>query len=188
VKFTDDNKQVKEFENNWLDFGVHEVIIGLVELGQTDAGQEYLEITVIGPNDEEDTARVWFTTDKAANYSFNVMRQIYVHNAPEAKKDQARQTFDKVADTQQLEELMQKLVGKGKCWFSKYPSPTRTYTAQDGTVKKSIDKNVYGYKPKEHPELLPKDSEAAKKDGVTIEDLGGEPATGDAAANIPEEW
>lgn len=189
MKFTDEQKQVKEFSQNWFGFGVHKVQIGLVENGGTEEGEkEYIEVTVMDPNDGEitDTARVWFTTDNAANYSFNTLRQIYVHNAPEDKKDEARDTFDKVADTDEITALMnEKLIGK-ECWFSKYPSPDRTYQAQDGSVKKSIDKNIYGYEPKEKPELLPKDGQ---KEELNKTFPGAEDAAGtDGAAGIPKGW
>lgn len=177
MKFTDEHKTVKEFSDaNWFDFGVHKVKIAQIELGETDGGKEYLEFTVIGGNEEEDTARVWFTTDKAINYSINVVRQIYVHNAPEDKKDAAKETFDSVADLEALHKLLnEKLVG-GECWFTKYQSPDRTYTAQDGSVRKSVDKNIMGYEPKPRTDLL------AKVDDVV--DLNSD----DAALNIPKNW
>src|SRR5437879_4438379 len=146
MKFNDENKAVKEFsDNQWLDFGVHKVQISEIGLGSTDDGKEFVEVGVVGVNGEEDTSRVWFTTDKAANYSFNILRQIYVHNAPENAKDEARDTMDSIKDTDELvEKLQEKLLG-GECWFTKYPDPTRTYTAADGTIRQSVNKNVYGY-------------------------------------------
>lgn len=186
MKFTDDTKQ-DNFNNQYFDYGVHRVLLGQFELGGTEPGEkEYIEITVMDPDDGEitDTARVWFTTEKAANYSFNVLRQLYVHNAPANAKDKARDTFDAIPDTKKAVELLnEKLIGK-EAWFSKYPSPTRTYEAADGTIKKSIDKNVYGYEPKPRPELLP---QSLRGDDV-VADMGGEEATGDAAANVPKDW
>lgn len=194
MKFTDETKEDKFNDGKWFDYGVHKVQLGLFELGGTDEGEkEYIEITVMDPEDGDrtDTARVWFTSEAAANYSFSVLRQIYVHNAPKDKKDAARDTFDAIPDTEKLVELLnEKLIGK-EAWFSKYPSPTRTYLAADGTTKKSIDKNVYGYEPKPKPELLPKEDEVAEVDvdkPITAADLGGEEVTGDAAKNIPKDW
>src|SRR5579872_1659397 len=158
MKFSEENKQVSDFSNsNWLPFGVSKVKIGMIDLGGTREGEkEYIEVTLLGENDEEETARVWFTTDNAANYSFNTLRQIYVHNAPEDKKDVARDTFDKVKDTEDVVKLFnEKLIG-GECWFSKYYDPTRTYENQAGETKKSVNKNIYGYEPKLKPELMPK--------------------------------
>jgi hypothetical protein len=185
MKFTDENKKETEFNDNYFKYGVHKVKLGQFELGGTEEGEkEYLEITVIDPDDGEltDTARVWFTTEAAINYSFNTMRQIYVHNAPEKAKDAARDTFDEITDTEQLLKLLnEKLIG-GEAWFSKYPSATRTYVNSSGETKKSIDKNIYGYEPKPKPELLPKEGEETP--------LNGKDASGDAdvAGGIPKDW
>lgn len=189
MKFNDETKAVKEFsDSNWLGFGVHKVQIAAVGLGTTDSDKEYVEIEVVGENGEEDTARVWFTSDKAANYSFNVLRQIYVHNAPEEKKDAARDTMDACKSTEELvDRLQEKLLG-GECWFSKYPDPSRTYQAADGTTKQSINKNVYGYQPKERPELLPKEDGGTGNSAVDQAFPGASPANGDAAGGIPKQW
>jgi hypothetical protein len=196
MKLSDENKKVSEFnDSQWFGYGVHKVQLGLFELGGTEEGEkEYIEITVMDPEDGEitDTARVWFTTEAAANYSFNALRQIYVHNAPEKAKDAARDTFDAIPDTEKLVELLnEKLIGK-EAWFTKYPSPTRTYVNQTGETKKSIDKNVLGYEPKLKPELLPKTDEVIDDididKPITAADLGGEEAKGDAAAGIPKGW
>lgn len=192
MKFTDENKAVKEFsENNWLGFGVHKVQLALFEQGFTDDdpenGKEFVEISVLGPNEEEDTARVWFTTDKAANYSFNVLRQIYVHNAPEDKKDAARDTIDAVKSTEELVAVLnEKLIG-GEAWFTKYPDPTRTYQAADGSTRQSINKNVYGYKPNLREDLMPKDDQVTKSNVDKIFP-GNEKVDGDAAGGIPKSW
>lgn len=186
MKFTDDNKQVKEMgDYNGFSFGVHKVTIGQIELGETDSGKEYVEVTVMGENGEEDTARVWFTTDKAANYSFNILRQIYVHNAPEKDKDAARDTMDAVKDTEELvAKLNEKLVG-GECWFTKYYDPQRSYLDASGNTRRSVNKNIYGYEPKPRPELM-QDSENPHLNTTVLE---GEDVTGtDAAKGIPKAW
>lgn len=182
MKFSDEDKQVSDFTpGNYLGFGVHEVTIGQIEAGTTDADKEFVEFTVLGPNQEEDAARCWFVGG-AANISFNTMRQIYVHCAPEDKKTEAGLAFDSVADSDEAVTLMQKCVGK-KCWFTKYQDPTRTYVGKDGVTRKSVNKNVLGYEPKLREDLLPKD---AQKDALNA--MEGKPATGDAAANVPEDW
>ena len=169
MKFSDDNKVVSEFNDKYFGYGVHSVKISEVTLGGTGEGEkEFIEITVVDPDDLEitDSARVWFTSDKAINYSFNTLRQIFVHCAPEAKKDEARVMFDQIGDTTTLQQIMEKCVGR-QCWFTKYPSPDRTYTNQQGETKPSVDKNIMGYEPKLKVDLMPKG-----KDGIT--DLGGE--------------
>lgn len=189
MKLNDETKAVKEFNSgNWFGFGVHKVKIGLIELRETDDGKEFVEFTLLGDNDEEDTARMWLTSDKAVNFSFNVCRQIYVHNAPEAAKDAARDTMDAVKDTKELvEKLNEKLIG-GECWFTKYLDPTRTYEAADGTTKQSVNKNVYGYEPKLRADLMPKDVQASGNTAVDKTFPGAEKASGDAASGIPKNW
>lgn len=156
MEFTPEIKEVKE-RSTYFDFGVHNVQIVTLSLDKTPDGKEFVEIFFADKVDNmmQDSARLWFTTTKSANFAFNTLRSIYVHNAPEAKKDAARATIDKMPNTAALvEELKSKLVGK-ECWFTRYLDPTRTYTGADGIEKKSINKNVYGYEPKLQPELLP---------------------------------
>lgn len=189
MKFSEDTKQVKDAPNgNWFGFGVHKVNIGMIELSPADAEKEYIEITVVGDDEEEDTARVWFTSEKAANYSFNVLRGIYVHNAPEAAKDAARETMDAVQDTTEfVAKLNEKLIG-GECWFTKYLDPTRTYIAADGTTKQSVNKNIYGYEPKLRPALLPKEAPTSGNTTVDAAFPGAQKASNDIAAGIPNTW
>ena len=160
MKFTDDTKQVKEFDSKYFAFGVHKVQLVLFELGGTEEGEkEYIEVTVCDPEDGEktDTARVWFSTENAANYAFNTLRAIAVHNAKDANKDVMKKAIDAVADTEDLVNFLNdKLVGK-EAWFTKFYDPNRTYTNQNGETKRSVNKNIYGYEPADHPELMPSD-------------------------------
>lgn len=190
MKFNDDHKTVNEFSDNFFGYGVHSVQISGVELGTTDSGKEYIEITVVDPGDLDvtDSARVWFSSDKAINYSFNVLRQIFVHCAPEAKKDEARAMFDQIGDTDTLAQIMEKCVGR-QCWFTKYPSPDRTYTAQDGTEKPSVDKNIMGYEPKLKTELMPQKADNGQtqitRDNVAKVFPGAEEVPFESAGDTP---
>jgi hypothetical protein len=186
-KFSDEAKAFEGSDGNWFGFGVHEVTIGEVTEGQTDSGTDFIEFTLLGDNQEEDTARVWLT-EKSEKYSFRTLKDIYVHCAPEAKKDAARKSFDAAEDSTAVVELLQNCLGK-KIWFTKYPDPKRTYEASDGTIKKSINKNIYGYAPKLREDLMPQQDKVANVDvdkPITAADLGGEDASDDA--NIPEKW
>lgn len=184
-KFTKVDKEVKEFSSNRFDFGVHKVHIGAIELGETDSGKEYIEVTVLGDADEEDTARVWFTSEKAVNFSFNVLRNIYVHNAPEDKKDAARDIFDKVETNEDVIKLFNERIIGGECWFSKYLDATRNYVDQGGVTRQSVNKNIYGYEPKLRPELLPQDQREITKDNVAQVFPDAKKGT---AADIPASW
>lgn len=148
VKFSDEHKE--ESQGNFFGQGVHKVLIMLVEFGKTDDDKEFGEFTVVDPenDDRQDRVRLWFTTDKAVKFSFSTLRNIFVHNAPEDKKDSVREKFNALEDTKQLEEACQKtLIGK-ECWYTVYEDPERTYTNDKGEVKNSYNRNIYGYEPK----------------------------------------
>lgn len=186
MKFNDEHKEeVSKGTGNYFGYGVHKVKIGLLEQGESKNGSEYIEFTLLGDNEEEATARLYFT-DKSAKYSFNTARQIYVHNAPEDKKQVARDTFDAVADTDELVKLFNdKLIG-GECWFTKYQSRDRTYVDQQGVTRKSIETNIYGWEPQVQLDRLPSEDRA----GAVADIANGtvENPKSDAATGIPEEW
>lgn len=146
VKFNDDHK--KELNNDYFEIGVHKVQIMLVEFNKTDDGREYVEFTVTDPETQtkEGKARLWFTTDKAIGYTFNIIRGIFVHNSPEAKKQAIREKVDAVKDTDELDKLCQLLVGK-EAWYEISEDDTRTYQNDKGDTKPSLNKNITGYEP-----------------------------------------
>lgn len=183
--FNEKIKEVKEFTgSNWFSFGVHKVKIDGITYGETDSGAEFIEAALLGENGEEETVRSWFTTEKGANYSFNIWRSIFVHNAPEAKKQKAGLEVDATTDAENLAEFLQTLVGTGECWFTKYESPDRTYLNGAGETKHSIDKSIYGYEPKLREDLLGDGQAPAKATDFPV----GEKASDDATANIPKDW
>lgn len=176
VKFTEDHK--KEQASNYFGEGIHKVKIGAIDFGATDDGKEYVEFTVVDDDEREGTARMWFTTEKAINYTFNIIRGIFVHNAPADKKDAIRAKIDKVKDTKELEKICEMLAGK-ECWYAVYKSD-RTYKS-NGDIKHSYDKNVYGYEPKPRtPDTISVGSGKSKVEGeeVKIEDVDGDVMAG----------
>ena len=146
VKFSDEHK--KELSNDYFEIGVHKVQIMLVNFGKTDDGKEYVEFTVTDPETQtkEGTARLWFTTDKAIGYTFNIIRGIFVHNSPEDKKQAIREKVDAVKDTTELDKLCQLLIGK-EAWYEISEDETRTYQNDKGETKPSLNKNITGYEP-----------------------------------------
>lgn len=144
VKFSDAHKA--ERSTNYFEEGIHEVKISSFFFDKTAKGQEFVEVEVIDPLNEERTAstRFWFTTDGAINYAFNILRGIFVHNAPENKKDEVRTKFDSIADTDQLEKEMNMLIGKD-CWLQVYADGT--YIDKNGNSKPNFSRDIYGYKP-----------------------------------------
>ncbi len=163
MEFTKEHKE-EMLSNQYFGYGVHKVKIIGFDHSKTDNGKEYVEVAFVDPENEsiEDKARVWFTTDKATQYSFNVFKGILIHNTPEAKRDLARKTIDEVANTDKLVELLvDKLIGK-EMWFTKYVDPTRTYE-KEGRTYQSTNKNIMAYEPKLNESLMPKPKESASE-------------------------
>lgn len=148
--FSDTEKEEKSF--NYFEQGVHKVQISGVEFGFTEDKdeKEYCEITVVDPDNAEktDKVRLWFHSEGARSYSFSTLRAIFVHNAPEDKKDEIRAKFNAIKGTEDLEKACQKMLPGKEAWFSIYESETRTYTDESGKTRKSFDKNITGYEPK----------------------------------------
>jgi hypothetical protein len=192
-KFSDDDKTASEFAER-MPYGISEVQLVGATLGETEAGKEYVEIGVVDKDGIEDSARVWFVGG-AAKYSFDTVRSIIVHIAKtDADKEKARQAVEACPDTEALVEILNSKCSGGQLWFTKYYDPERTYTAQDGKTRRSINKQVLGYQPKLKPELMPKDSgDIVLKDlqdvmpGAERLDVPFE-SPSDAGANVPKGW
>src|SRR5665213_1746824 len=152
-----DKKEVSFTEK--FPFGVHPVLIIGFNLKTADNGNEFMEIGFTNMDQTiEDKARVYFT-EKARLYSLNTMRQIFVHNAPEDKKDVARKQIDAVANTDELIKIMASKKAL-QAWVTKYADPIRTYQGTDGRTYKSTNINIYGYEPKINESLMPKPQES----------------------------
>lgn len=148
--FSDTEKEEKSF--NYFEQGVHKIQISSLEFGFTEDKdeKEYCEITVVDPDNGEktDKVRLWFHSEGARGFSFSTLRAIFVHNAPEDKKDEIREKFNAIKGTEDLEKACQKMLPGKEAWFSIYESDTRTYQDEKGNVRKSFDKNLTGYEPK----------------------------------------
>lgn len=188
MKFNDENKAVKEFNNDYFSFGIHEVQMQLFTVETNDNGNEYLEVGVVGKDSEEDSVRLYLT-EKAANYTFNTMRQIFVHIAPEDKREEAGKLIDAVKDSDELIKLLNDKALGGKCWYTKYYDPKTTYVNKAGETKRSVNTNIYGYEPKPRPELMP-DTGAPSVGGTPLDEPfpSGTPLTDSEKAEIPDNW
>lgn len=175
-KFNDEDKTAEE-RRDYLPFGVNRVKILGSTAGVTEAGKDYIEVTVESDEGIEDNARVWFTGG-AAKYSFQTIQQIVVHSAKtDADKEKARMAVEKCADNDELSDLINSKCEGAECWVTKYYDPTRTYSNSAGEIKKSINTNLYGYEPKLKPELMPQtDTVAEVVDGeeVSLDDIPSE--------------
>jgi len=162
MDFKPEDKQEMEFGGNYFSYGVHKVKILGFEEGVTEAGKHYVEAMFCDPNDASiaDKARVWFTTDKAKKYSFNILKAIAIHNTPEAKRDVARASIDKVNNLKELVDLLNSKIIDKEMWFTKYVSDS-TYTHASGNVKNSVDRNILPYEPALDETKMPKQSKPA---------------------------
>lgn len=163
---------VDDKPKKYFDIGSHTVTIGLIASGTTDDGKEYIEFTVFDPEDEdrEGSARLWFTSDKAAKYAVSIISSIFIHNTAEDKRDALRGALKKLTDTDALLDIAQKkLIGK-EAFYVVEEDPVRTYTNKAGETMPSVNRNIYGYemKPKkptvEEDKKLQEDAEAAFPD------------------------
>lgn len=175
VKFSDDDKKVNEFSGGkYFEQGVHQVRISTVQLGTTDSGKEFLEFGVVGMTDDderEDSVRFWFSSPGAINFSFNRIREIFVHNADEDKKDATRTKFDAIADTEKLESACVKVLTGKEAWLSVYENKDRPYQNANGDTKYSFDKNLTGYEPK--PKVSQEEAVAKANEPITVKNDDG---------------
>lgn len=181
--FNDDEKEVREFAQS-MPFGVNVVQITGAISDQTEKGTEFIEVGVVNEQGVEDSAKLYFTGG-ASNISFNNLRQLAVHcvGEDEEAKEAARKKVDEAKDTDELATIISELCTGKSAWFTKYyDAKGSTFTNEFGTFK-SVQKNVLGYEPKLKPELMPK---PADNQGDPL--AGAEPATGEAADNIPSNW
>lgn len=146
VNLTDED--LAERNTNYFSEGEHEVAIVKAERGTTDAGKEYVEFTVQGKNEEEGTARLWFTTDASAKYALSIMAGIAVHNKDtDAEKAKVREAFKAIQDTDVVDDKFLKKF-ENMLAFYQVSKSDRTYMNAAGETKNSYDRNIYGYMPK----------------------------------------
>lgn len=147
----------------YFGIGTYKVEISLITSGVTEAGKEYVEFTVVDPEDKDrsGTARLWFTTDGAAKYAISIISGIFVHNTSEDKRDALRSALKKLTDTDGLLDIAQKkLVGK-EAYYVVEEDELRTYVNKDGETLPSINRNIYGYEmtPKKTDKVTEKERE-----------------------------
>lgn len=139
------NADAKQSLGLYFGEGVHKVkIIGVIQ-DKNDNGSEYFEFGLEGENGEEGTARIYWT-EKAQKYSFNAVRDIFVHNTKEANKDMIRAKVDATKDTDELFKLVDANLIDKEAWFKVEKAGT-TYVNNNGETKNSYNRNLYGYEP-----------------------------------------
>jgi hypothetical protein len=104
--------------------GAHTIHIGLAESTTKDTQKvkdaEIIKVIVLGDNDEEGEATLWFHTDKGSIMSVKKVLGMLVHNVPKDKKppisDFGRRVFAGKSPTESKEGVLkilnEKLIGK----------------------------------------------------------------------------
>ena len=144
----DDKKEITQTAG-FYEEGVYTIKIVDVTGGVTDKGSEYFEFEVVGNNGEEGTVRTYFT-DAAKPYSFNTIRNIFVHNTPEKNKEIIKKSVEDCANTTDLLTLCEALRGKDAWLLVQKTGDTYT-NPKTGKVYDNLNRNIYGYAPKFTP-------------------------------------
>lgn len=132
---------------NYFGEGVHQVTISVAVLEAMDDGREYVDIGVSGKDGEEGSARMWLHTDKAAKFTLRTLQSIAVHNAKtETQEVKTRAYFVGEMTNEKIQKILTQMVGY-EAWYVVVQDPNRTYTNDDGEIKASYNRNVYGYEP-----------------------------------------
>ncbi len=143
VQFSDNAK--KEL-NQFLGEGVHKVtILGVLPGTSENTGSEYFEFGIQNEDGIIGDVKVYWT-EKSEQYSFNTIRDIFVHNAKPENKEKVRAMVDAVKDTDELLKLCQDNLEGKEAWYKVEKSGTQ-YTNQAGELKDSYNRNLYGYEP-----------------------------------------
>ena len=159
----DDKKEIQQGGAGFYEEGVYTVQIVEVTGGVTDKGSEFFEFEVVGGNGEEGKVRTYFT-DAAKPYSFNTIRNIFVHNTVEKNKDKIREMVDACEDTDALLKLCEGLRGKDAWLLVQYTGDTYT-NPTSGKSYKNVNRNLYGYEPKFTPTPETASSKVAEQTG-----------------------
>ena len=157
----------------WLGLGIHEVVVAAVELVQAKTGTMGLKF-IVENEDGKSEVSMWLS-EAALPYTIENVSRLMVHNAPEDKKDAARNHMSNIVSAKELfDTLTEALQAREKakkpfvCYLSvREAKDGSTYKNKDGETKVSLERNLLSYKPKETPtqsvvqetggEVLPKE-------------------------------
>lgn len=141
------SENAKQELNQFMGEGVHKVtILGVLPGASESTGSEYFEFGIQSEDGIIGEARVYWT-EKAQQYSFNTIRDIFVHNTKEENKEKVRAMVDAAKDTDELLKLCQEGLEGKEAWY-KVEKSGSTYVNAQGETKDSYNRNLYGYEPK----------------------------------------
>lgn len=155
-------------ETTYFEFGTHEVTISKVKIGKHE-DKPFADISV--ENDvAEDRARLWLHTPDTRRISIDTVRKILIHNQEnEEIKQKIREKFQQIKNLADFAALLEKIVGCA-AWFKVSEDENRSYE-KDGEIKKSINRRIYGYKPKDAQKVEQKDEVEELSDEVDLSDI-----------------
>ena len=142
---------------NYLGIGVHEVQVTSVELTKAKTGTLGIRFNVENADGRSD-ATMWLS-EAALPYTIENVSRLFVHNAPDDKKADARQHMANINSAKALFDTVTEALkarAKLKKPFMVYLSIAedksgRTYTDKNGEEKPSLTRNLLSYRPKETP-------------------------------------
>ena len=139
---------------NYLGLGVHDVTVTSVELAQAKTGTLGIKFNVENADGRSDVT-MWLS-EAALPYTIENVSRLMVHNAAEAKKEEARIYMANIVSAKDLFKTIQDTlkVRTDKNPFTAYLSiredqSGRTYTDKNGEEKVSLTRNLLSYRPKE---------------------------------------
>ncbi len=110
--------------------------------------QEELKSVTITPEETKESGYFEFGVHEVKiRISIDTVRRILVHNQEDENiKQKIREKIQQIKNLADFAVLLEKTVGC-TAWFKVSEDEDRTYE-KDGKVKKSINRRIYGYKPK----------------------------------------
>ena len=156
-------------ETTYFKFGTHEIVVSKVKI---DKHEDKPFANIFVENDvAEDRARLWLHTPDTRRISIDTVRKILIHNQEDEEiKQKIREKFQQIKNLADFAALLEKIVGCA-AWFKISEDENRSYK-KDGEIKKSINRRIYGYKPKDSQKVEQKDEVAELSDDeVDLSDI-----------------
>lgn len=141
----------------WLGLGIHDVTVTAVELVQAKTGTMGMKF-IVENEDGKAEVSMWLS-EAALPYTIENVSRLVVHNAPEDKKDAARNFMSNIASAKELFNTITETISACKktkkpfvCYLSiREAKNGSTYTDKNGEQKPSLERNLLSYKPNATP-------------------------------------
>lgn len=148
--------------------GVHEVYITEAKVEKPEGKAPYIEVTVIGENDEKDDIRLYIS-EAAAPYTLSNLGRIAVHNKQDEKeKEGVRTAFKAITDTDQIDQKFLDKFKDMQAWILTEedlgaPKPNGGYYLRS---------SLYSYKPTPRvPEMTPEQLMSDQNEKIDLDEI-----------------